>query len=526
MKQTPNPTNSVGKNGADQSDLFQKTQAPGNRNGNAVRSSPERRKGKLPDGLRAPSAVGKNFVLDTNVLLHDPGCVHRFGDNHVCIPLEVLCELDRFKSEQSERGTNARAVHRTLAELFHDHPENATFGIPTPGGGTVRMVICHSGDRKVKSEAFQLWDLLPGSGSVDHRILFCAKMLSIVNTAPVILVSKDLNLQLKAHALGLPCEDYLNDKVEPEGSTGHQIERYEVTANQLQCFASSGRLELEGKNLPDLSLNEYVLLCAGEKRTMPARFVGNSSFVRLRIPSSIKIQQGTVIRPLNLGQQCFQDALLNPDISMVTCYGQAGTGKTLLAVASALHVTFGGAYTGITVSRPVVPLGETLGFLPGALDEKLAPWLTPIFDALEFILAPNSSGERGKKNRKNAGSKNGNPAVAGTQKCYQPMLDSGLIEVEALCYIRGRSIPNRFFILDEAQQLTPLEAKTIVTRMASGSKLVLVGDPEQIDNPYVDRRSNGLVFTRDRLRNEACSAHVTLEKGERSELAEAGARLM
>lgn len=498
-------------------------------------SSPRSRHGESPDpprvrkprfdGLKAPSAVGKNFILDTNVLLHDPDCIDRFVDNHVCIPIEVLCELDRFKNEQSERGANARNIHRKLAELFSSHPELATKGIPTAGGGTVRLVNCNPDDRRAQRAVALFREVLTSLDSPDHRLLLCTRVVGDVNPAPAVLVTKDLNLQLKAHALGVPCDDYLNDKVENDSAKSHRIEPLEVEPSELQRFASSGELSLASRHLRDLSRNDYVLLKAGEKRTMPARVVGANQFTRLRIPDSIRIQKGASIRPLNLGQQCFLDALFNPDISLVTCYGQAGTGKTLLAVASALSATMAGDYAGVTVSRPVVPLGETLGFLPGALDEKLHPWLKPIFDALEFLLTPPERSERARKPRKAA---NTNPLTAGTgpQKPYQPFLDSGLIEVEALCYIRGRSIPNRFFILDEAQQLTPLEAKTIVTRMARGSKLVMVGDPEQIDNPYVDRRSNGLVYTRERLRGQACSAHVTLERGERSPLAEAGARLM
>jgi PhoH-like ATPase len=300
----------------------------------------------------------------------------------------------------------------------------------------------------------------------------------------------------------------------------------EIKPNDLQRFASTGGLDLP-PHVRRISPNEYVLLKAGDKRTMPARMGVDGAFHKLNIPEQIRIQRGAPLRPLNLGQQCFLDALLNPEISLVTCYGQAGTGKTLLAVASALHLTFDGVYNGVTVSRPVIPMGDTLGFLPGSLEEKLDPWLKPVYDALEFLLTP----EQGTAKRKQAQrpQRKGGPdfpSAGGGKRSYDPFLESGLIEIEALCYIRGRSIPNRFFILDEAQQLTPLEAKTIVTRMARGSKLVLVGDPAQIDNPYVDRLSNGLVYTRDRLRDEACSTHVTLERGERSQLAEAAARKM
>lgn len=472
------------------------------------------------DGLKAPSALGKNFVLDTNVLLHDPGCLNQFGDNHICIPIEVLCELDRFKGEQTERGANTRTVHRQLAELFSAHPNEATLGISTPGGGSIRLVP-NSG-KSVSVE--ELMDVFRGQESNDNRILICASMVSENNSTPTVLVTKDLNLQLKAHAIGIPCEDYQNGKVDSE-QVGQQTPLIvDLKSNELQRFASTGSIELptHGENI---SCNEYVLLKAGEKRTMPARMGVDGAFHKLHIPEHIRIQKGTPLRPLNLGQQCFIDALLNPEVTLVTCYGQAGTGKTLLAVASALHATFAGNFNGVTVSRPVIPLGDTLGFLPGSLEEKLDPWLKPIFDALEFLMTPEIPAGRRRPQKNRKGGSDG-PKGSGGKKCYDPLLDSGLVEVEALCYIRGRSIPNRYFILDEAQQLTPLEAKTIVTRMARGSKLVLIGDPAQIDNPYVDRLSNGLVYTRDRLRNEPCSSHVTLERGERSQLAEAAAKKM
>ncbi len=477
-------------------------------------------------GLQAPSPLGKNFVLDTNVLLHDPDCLDRFADNHVCIPLEVLCELDRFKNEQSERGANARRVHRQLASLLSSHPENATRGIPNRGGGTLRLVPVRAEARRRSRAVACLHELFHDEDTSDLRILACALLVAEHNRAPTLLVTKDLNLQLKAHAIGMPCEDYQNDKVDGARVGAASPVRIEVRPNELQRFASSGRLEL-GSLGCHVSPNEYVLLQADEKRTMPARRDVDGAFRRLNLPDQIRLQRGTPLRPLNLGQQCFLDALLDPEISLVTCYGSAGTGKTLLAVAAALHATFAGSYNGVTVSRPVIPLGDTLGYLPGSLDEKLDPWLKPVYDALEFLLTPEQASERRKTPTRTGRKAPSDPSPApSTRRSYTPLLESGLIEIEALCYIRGRSIPNRYFILDEAQQLTPLEAKTIVTRMARGSKLILVGDPAQIDNPYVDRLSNGLVYTRERLREEACSAHVTLERGERSPLAEVAARKM
>ena len=476
-------------------------------------------------GLISPTQTAKTFVLDTNVLLHDPGCIDRFADNHLCIPVDVLSELDRFKNEQSERGANARAVHRRLTEIFTANGESVIHGVATAGGGTIRLAAFSAEDHSGVPALREFMHLFPAMDRVDHRILACALMVHQQNPSPVILVTKDLNLQLKAKAIRLECEDYLNDKVEARDVASYDLRRITVSATELQRFAATGDITLAGPATAELSVNEYVLLQVTEKQTMPARHRGKGKFIRLQVPESVKIPKGLPLKPLNLGQQCFLDALLDPDISLITCYGQAGTGKTLVAVAAGLSEVFGRRYNGLTVSRPVVAMGETLGFLPGTLNEKLRPWLQPIYDALDLLMrpaaAPATAGPRRKQEKKQQAL-----ALESAPKPYDALIDQGVLEIEALCYIRGRSIPNRFFILDEAQQLTPLEAKTIVTRMSRGSKLVLIGDPAQIDNPYVDSRSNGLVYTRNRLKGEACVAHISLSKGERSPLAEAGARLM
>ncbi|NWK56645.1 PhoH family protein [Verrucomicrobiaceae bacterium N1E253] len=471
-------------------------------------------------GIQAPSGSAKNFVLDTNVLLHDPGCLNRFAENHICVPVDVLAELDKFKSEQSERGANARQVHRRLTEIFAGG-DAVTRGVETEGGGTIRLVIYDPAFCEQNSQELgQFLRVFPDRERVDHRILAATVLLMEHNTAPVILVTKDLNMQLKARAVGIRCEDYLNDKVDPMEISTYDMRSVEVDPMELQRFASSGELELKHPRRKEIALNQYVLLAAGEKQTMPARLDANGTFVRLQIPEVLRIPDGHHLKPLNLGQKCLIDALLNPDISLVTCYGQAGTGKTLVAVAAGLHSMFNRRFNGLTISRPVVSMGDQLGFLPGSLDEKMKPWLQPIYDALDLLMQPSSAqGPKRKKQKKDALPENGS-------KPYDELIERGVIEIEALCYIRGRSIPNRFFVLDEAQQLTPQEAKTVVTRMSRGSKLVLVGDPEQIDNPYVDSRSNGLVFTRNRLKGQPFTAHVTLSRGERSPLAEAGAQLM
>ena len=489
----------------------------------ARKAAPARGRAPKPAefGLVAPSQVVKNYVLDTNVLLHDPGCLGRFKENHICIPVDVLAELDRFKGEQSERGANARRVHRRLVEIFSDPAASVTRGVPTEGGGTLRMVVYDpesAGKKKGVLERFHR--VFPDRERIDHRILACTLLLQSHNRAPVVLVTKDLNMQLKARAVGIECQDYLNDKVDPAEVANYEIRRVEVDDSELQRFASSGKLELPYERRPEVHLNQYVLLEVGEKQTMPARLGPNGTFLRLQVPEVLRIPGGNTLKPLNLGQKCLVDALLNPQISMVTCYGHAGTGKTLVAVAAGLQEVGNRNYTGLTISRPVVAMGDQLGFLPGTIQEKMQPWLQPIHDALDLLTRPPvAGGPRRKQSRKET------PADAG-RKPYEALVEQGLIEVEALCYIRGRSIPHRFFVLDEAQQLTPQEAKTVVTRMSRHSKLVMVGDPAQIDNPYVDSRSNGLVYTRNRLKGQPFAAHVTLFKGERSELAEAGAQLL
>ena len=468
------------------------------------------------------AGLAKNFVLDTNVLVHDPHCLNRFQNNHVFIPVEVLTELDNFKNEQNERGANARRVHRFLSQIFSRKLTSVTDGVPTTGGGSIRVLVNESARGAKPNAAMKRFlKIFPDQDRMDHRIMAAALALQEREKAPTILVTKDLNMQLRAMAIGLQCEDYLSDKVAVQDVDGNETRSIAVEAHELQRFGSSGVLTLSDDRTGKMEINEYVQLQVADGKLLPARHTADGVFTRLN----------------NTGQQCFLDALLDPEISLITCYGKAGTGKTLLAVAAGLFMTSRQEFNGMTVSRPVVAMGDTLGFLPGTLNEKMHPWLQSIYDACELLMPLHpTKNDAGKKrpfsDRKkdasadvpNGASHNGhqNPIV----KPYEQLIERGLLEIEALCYIRGRSIPNRFFVLDEAQQLTPLEAKTVVTRMSRGSKLVMVGDPAQIDNPYVDSRSNGLVYTRNRLRGHVLTAHISLTKGERSPLAEIGASRM
>ncbi|MCX6936717.1 MAG: PhoH family protein [Verrucomicrobia bacterium] len=506
------------------------------------------------------SAKAKSFVLDTNVLLHDPQSIFKFEDNNLAIPVEVLEELDAIKTEQStERGRNARRVHRILSELLPDS-RSMHEGVKLANGGTLSVIINPwLADPTLKDTpamvAFRA--ILPDLGKKDNRIIAAALYVKSCYPPPTILVTKDVNVTLKARAVGLEAQDYLNDKVASVDDEGDYRE-VEVTIYELQRFASEGEFTLEDETAKTLTLNEYVLLRSTEGKTMPARYYGEGRVARLKIPDWIKAPGGIPVRGRNLEQQFFMDALLDDSITLVTCFGKAGTGKTLLSIGCALHQTHDehSRYDGVSISRPVMALGKDIGFLPGTMEEKMKPWLQPYFDALEVLIPskppkdPQFAAKKvSKKHRKgssalamsnaalsgpapssngggNGGAAGGSAGPNSPMKPYERLIKSGLVEVEALAFIRGRSIARRFFILDEAQQLTPHEVKTVITRISEGSKIVLIGDPAQIDNPYVDSRSNGLVYCHDRMKGQSLAAHVKLTKGERSRLAELAADLL
>jgi PhoH-like ATPase len=499
------------------------------------------------------SAKVKTFVLDTNVLLHDPQSIFKFEENNLAIPVEVLEELDAIKGEQStERGRNARRVHRLLQELLPDS-RSMHEGVELPNGGTLSIIINpYLMEGGHSSPAMnRLRSILPDLSKKDNRIIASALFVQEQFPPPTILVTKDVNVQLKARAVGLESEDYLNDKV-PESDEEASYREIPLNIYELQRFCSEGLFGLGEETAQPLYLNEYVLLRSDEGKTMPARYCGDGLVRRLKIPDYVKAPGGIPIRARNLEQQFFMDALLDDSIHMLTCFGKAGTGKTLLSIACALHQTHDdhSRYDGVSISRPVIALGKDIGFLPGTLEEKMKPWLQPYYDALEVLIPSKPPKEpqfaakkvSKKKHKKHderflsamtapqpshASYNNGGGHGSGPiTKPYERLLRSGLVEIEALAFIRGRSIARRFFILDEAQQLTPHEVKTVITRISEGSKIILIGDPAQIDNPYVDARSNGLVYCHNRMKGQAVAAHVKLMKGERSRLAELAADLL
>jgi PhoH-like ATPase len=338
----------------------------------------------------------------------------------------------------------------------------------------------------------------------DNRILAVAvEAKTAVDQMPVILVTKDTNLRIKADAIGLVAEDYESDKVDiSELYSG--FSEIDVSSDTVDRFYGQGWVDAPGNLLP----NQYVVMrdAGNPSHSALAKYASDQK----KLIPVIKIGKEGIwsISPRNREQTCALDALLDDSIKIVTLVGKAGTGKTLLAIAAGLHKTAEeNIYNRLLVSRPVFPMGKDIGFLPGDIEEKLAPWMQPIFDNVELLLS-------------------GHEAEKRHSKGYRELMAMGIMEIEPLTYIRGRSIPNQYLIVDEAQNLTPHEIKTIVTRAGEGTKVVLTGDPYQIDNPYVDSSSNGLTYLVERFKGQEISAHITMMKGERSALAELAANLL
>jgi len=438
--------------------------------------------------------VKKNYILDTNVLLHDPNSLVSFSEHNVLLPIEVIEEIDRFKRESSELGQNARSVSRMLDGFRGEG--RLSEGIKLPNGGHLRIIFQKPNAAKNGHAVF-------GTDSVDNRILSMAfSIKQSQSKGQTILVSKDINLRIKADALGMLAEDYENDRVLLKDLYTGMIE-LTVSTEKIAGFRANGELELNGGK--QYFPNEY---CTLMDETNPKRAaLAKVDPAGTKLLPIIDCREGVWgIKPRNREQHFAFDALLDDRIKLVTLMGKAGTGKTLLAMAAGLKRTvLDREFRRLVVARPTISMGKELGFLPGSLEEKLAPWMQPIHDALEML----SDLNMGHEHRRSG-----------------DLMRSGSIVVEALSYIRGRSIANQFMIIDEAQNLTPLEAKTIITRVGNGTKIIFTGDPYQIDNPYVDSSSNGFNYVVSRFRTEPIAAHIELQKGERSELAELAANIL
>ncbi len=414
----------------------------------------------------------KTFVLDTNVLIHDPDCIFKFDDNDVVIPMIVIEELDKMKKWNLEIAYSARQALKNIDNLRENG--NIAAGISMDNGGTLTI------------EHIQHFsDMLSADNTIIQTALHIMENMNKIGYRPVILVSKDTALRIKAEAVGLYAEDYKYDKTAMFRNYGRVLNEKDYTNGIL-----SVRYLQSGDNIYRLQ---------GEDK-------------------EIKIKRGKAlenISPKNIEQECAIDALTNPDIEVVALTGPAGTGKTVLALAAGIHQTTKKSplYMQVLIARPVVPMGRDLGYLPGDIDDKLAPWMQPIFDNLEIIV--NTPTNQFKDNT----------AISKYQG-YQYLIDTGILHIEALTYIRGRSLPNRYFIIDEAQNLRPLDVKTIITRCGEGTKIVFTGDLNQIDTPYLDAMSNGLSYLISRFINEENFCYLNLKNSVRSRLAEQGARLL
>lgn len=435
----------------------------------------------------------KTFVLDTNVLLFDPSSINKFGNNNVFIPLIVIEELDRFKKDQSENGRNARYFARMVDRLRAK--DSLVKGVALPGGGTLRISILR--DPSTKHVGIDL--------TINDNLILANALYLKEDGDNVVLITKDINLRLKSDALGVAAEDYETSEISiDELYSGQRV--FEVELSRLVSFEKDRFLELSEKEKKSFFANEYIII--HEEGNPNHRQLGRYHEKKGGIVPLIKNREGVWgIHPKNAEQQFALDALLNHEISLVSLVGKAGTGKTLLAIAAGLEVAIGQQeYSRVLVSRPIVPMGRDLGFLPGDVNEKLAPWMQPIFDNIDFLF--------------------GNQKANNETTTWDELINQGLLHVEPLTYIRGRSLPGQFMIVDEAQNLTPHEIKTIITRAGEGTKIVLTGDSEQIDSPYLDAINNGLVYCIDRLKKEDIVAHTRLIQGERSPLSEIASKLL
>ena len=432
----------------------------------------------------------KNYVLDTNVLLHDARALYAFADNNVVIPIYVIEEVDTFKKDQSELGRNARQVARLLDDVRStgtlSHPQ------PLPSAGTVRVALSKNPPKNPSYD----------SRSMDQRILELALEVRDADPkTPTILVSKDVNMRVRGDAYGLQATDYEPERISIEELYPGNRELLVPTATIDRFYADSSVIV----DAPDLHANEFLTLKDDHGKSALTRWdkpTGKAVPVR-------KLREGVWgIKPRNREQHFGLDLLVNDEVKLVTLVGKAGTGKTLLALAAGLQkVAEEQVFSKLLVSRPIFPLGRDIGYLPGDIEEKLNPWMQPIYDNLDLLLGLNK-----------AEKKDG--------RSYAELVDMGYVQIEPLTYIRGRSLPNVYMIVDEAQNLTPHEVKTIITRAGEGTKIILTGDPYQIDHPYLDSSNNGLTTVAERFKMEAIAGHVILTKGERSPLAELATQIL
>ncbi|WP_426709153.1 PhoH family protein [Cetobacterium sp. SF1] len=432
----------------------------------------------------------KIYVLDTNILIHNPHSIYSFEDNDVILPIFVIEEIDGLKRKQTT-AVQARMASRVIEEIRKK--------------GCLSKGVQLENGIFFKVEVEDSKELLPGyfkNDVVDNRILaMTLGMRKKYSDKKVILITKDINMRIKADSLGIEVQDYESDMVEYATLYDGYYE-IEISEEKFKEFQKTGKCYPWELNMKEhLTPNCFVKLKYKDQEVVGRHM--NSKIV--------KFLNGDIsawgIRARNDEQRCAMELLMDENVKVISLIGKAGTGKTLLAIAAGLELTVERKkYKKLIIARPIVPMGKDLGYLPGGEDEKLRPWMQPIFDNIDFL-------------SENKEEKSGEKVISGLQTM-------GLLEIEALTYIRGRSIGNGFIIIDEAQNLTPLEVKTIITRAGENTKIVLTGDPYQIDNTYLDANTNGLTYMAEKLKEQEIAGHITLKKGERSKLAEIAAKLL
>ena len=428
----------------------------------------------------------KTYVLDTSVYLTDSNCINSFGNNDIVIPLKVLEEIDKHKKRQDSVGSQARSIIRNLDSLRDKGSLSKGVRIQK-GMGMVRVSsynpLCLPDDLDLEDS--------------DNQIIATALSEQEVaaKSRKVVVVSRDINMRVKCDALGLLTEDYQAEQV-VENSEGLYTGRTEILVDEqvIDQFYASDDIWIDSDE-HILHPNQFIMLISNsnDKKTALARFINYNTPLKKIIKSSAKVWS---TNPRNKEQQFAFELLMDPNVPVVSLVGKAGSGKTLLALAAGLEQTFNNKshYKKIVVTKPVEPVGKDIGFLPGSMEEKMMPWLAPIQDNLQFLMGDDKA----------------------TLEMY---MEKGQIEVEAMTFIRGRSISNAFIVIDEVQNMTQHEIKTVLTRVGEGTKIVLTGDIEQIDNVYIDATNNGLSYVVERLKEEQITGHVTLLKGERSMVA-------
>lgn len=422
------------------------------------------------------------YVLDTNIILHDPDVIFKL-EGTIFVPIFCLEEIDKFKHEFSERGRNARYFARILDDFRSKG--SLQYGVQVSPETRLYVHVLEKDSNK----------------NMDGNILRVAQEFHEKHPVSIFL-TRDCNLRVRADALGIKSRTYeKEDSIKSEDEFYKGTVQFFVHREVLQDFIRQGEVWLEDVEFPP---NCGVILTDEENDSHSVLGVYDAKHQKI---VSLKFKEEVWgIHARNREQLLAFNVLLDPQIKLVTLSGQAGTGKTLLALAAGLKMTLDdNIYRKLCVARPVVPLGKDLGYLPGSIEEKLNPWMQPIFDNFEYIIGQHRTGA--------------------DQNEWKQLISSNLIQIEPLTYIRGRSLPYNFMIIDESQNLTPHEIKTIITRCGDNTKLVLTGDPNQIDNPYIDSTNNGLSLAIEKFKNEKIAAHVTLTKGERSLLAETAAKL-